>query len=601
MGHQGQDPLAVLGAVFGHAGFLPGQRDAVECLLRGRDALVIAPPSGGKTTAFHVAALCRGGTALVVSPRTSAMREATLGLRLDGIRAAALHGAVPQESVAGFKRAFLSGTIDVLHVSPDVLLSEGMLRFLGRGPVTTVAYDDAEALSALGPGFQPGYLDLGVVARAFPGAPRAALLASPSPAIADELRDRFDLGRAATFRSSFDKPSLRMSVIPKDNPRRQLLAFVERHPGEAGVVHCHTPRSVEATAAFLSKAGRPAMAWHVEMSSEDRATALDAFAEEPGSVLVRGPGGPGAGMRPDLRFVVHMDMPEGIEAYYRDCAEAGRDGGRCEAVMFYGLSDLVSRRQMIVEGGGDAAVRRHKSERLAGLVAVCEGTGCRREGVLEGLGEGGSGPCGNCDACLAPIEAADEREAGQVLLSAMSRTDQEHGAGHVVAVVRGVHNDKVVRLHHDQVRTFGKGKAEGERFWQDVVRRLLVAGAIDVDTASFGRLVAGPLYREYLHGLRDLPMQRRAPAHDPGPVPETRDPDPLEVDLMAARAAAAARKGIPPRLLIPDAVLGTVARLRPATAADLRTVPGLGEARAFAYGPMMLSVLAAHAPRGPAP
>ncbi len=596
------ESLDILRATFGHREFRGLQAEVVAELVAGRDAVVLFPTGAGKSICYQVPALCRPGTGVVVSPLIALMRDQVEALRQAGVNAGALNSSTSPEEAARIRRDFATGTLKLLYVAPERLLIDGFLDYLAGGTIALFAIDEAHCVSAWGHDFRPEYLKLSVLGDRFPRVPRVALTATADPQTRDDLRARLGLTEARVFVTSFDRPNIRYAIVEKDAPRRQLLQFLKGHAGSSGIVYCLSRKKVEETAAFLVDNGIRARPYHAGLDRGVRDANQDAFLRDDNLCLVATVAF-GMGVdKPDVRYVAHLDLPGSIEAYYQETGRAGRDGLPSDAWMTYGMSDLVRRRQMIDEGQSGEDIKRVERAKLNALLGICETAGCRRQAILAHFGEEHPGHCGTCDTCLNPVETIDGTEAAQKLLSAIYRTGQRYGAGHVIDVLRGNATDKIAAARHDALPTFGVGKDRDEKFWQSVIRQVAAAGLIVVDHNAYGALTLGEGSRDLLRGERRFPIRRDrgakvssslARGRPQAPTPES---DALFQALRAERARLARAQSVPPYVVFHDATLLEMASLRPSSLRDLRAIQGMGEKKLDRYGAAFLAVIEAAEP-----
>ena len=442
---------------------------------------------------------------------------------------------------------------------------------------------------------------LAVLRDRFPGVPRIALTATADLQTRADLLVRLEMEDAEVYTTSADRPNIRYAIVQKDNPRRQLLAFLRRHQGSSGIVYCLSRRKVEETATFLEDNGIRALPYHAGLDRAVRDANQDAFLKEEGLVLVATIAF-GMGIdKPDVRFVAHLDLPSSVEAYYQETGRAGRDGLPSEAWMAYGLSDMALRGRMIDEREAPDDVKRIERAKLGALLGVCETAGCRRQALLAYFGERHPGQCGNCDTCEAPVDTWDGTVAAQKILSAMVRTGQRYGAGHVIDVLRGETTEKVTRAGHDRLPTFGVGKDIEPRVWQSAIRQLVAAGIVRVDHDEHGALVATEEARAVLKGDHPIRFRRdrvfkategRGRGGSSAPVADlSADEQALFEALRAERLKLAREQGVPPYVVFHDTTLREMARLRPMDLDTLGRVPGVGEAKLRRYGDAMLEVI----------
>ncbi|MFG1300290.1 DNA helicase RecQ [Xanthobacter sp. V3C-3] len=594
--------LHVLRHVFGYEAFRGRQQEIVDHVVAGGDALVLMPTGGGKSLCYQVPALVRPGTGIVVSPLIALMHDQVQALRQLGVKAAMLNSSLPPGEARQVERALAMGDLDLLYVAPERLLTDSFLTLLDGARLSLFAIDEAHCVSQWGHDFRPEYRQLTVLHERFPGVPRIALTATADGPTRREIMERLALDEGRVFLSSFDRPNIRYRIAPKNNPRVQLRAFLDTHDGEAGIVYCMSRAKVEATAEMLATEGRTALPYHAGLDADTRARHQDRFLKEEGVVMVATVAF-GMGIdKPDVRFVAHLDLPKSIEAYYQETGRAGRDGLPSEALLLYGVEDVAKLIQFV--DGSDAPDARKRVERskLDALLGLCETASCRRQVLLKYFEEDLPEPCGNCDTCLNPPRTFDGTEAAQKLLSCVYRTGERFGAGHVIDVLRGEANDKVLKFGHESLSTFGIGKDFSRDEWRAIVRQLVAMGHLWVDVEGHGALGLTEKCRAVLRGaerveLKAEPRARpaRASGGGRGPGPALSDPgdEALFRRLKALRLEIARAQGVPPYVIFHDTTLLDMVRARPRSLAALGDVSGVGEAKLERYGPHFLDVIRA--------
>ncbi len=604
------DPLEVLHTVFGYSAFRGAQAEVIDTVVAGGDALVLMPTGGGKSLCYQVPALVRPGTGVVVSPLIALMQDQVDALSALGVRAGFLNSTQGPDERATVERAFLAGELDLLYLAPERLFVPATMALLDRGSIALFAIDEAHCVSQWGHDFRPEYLQLSVLHERWPGVPRVALTATATHATRTEIVERLALSDARQVVASFDRPNITYRIVPKDNPRAQVLDLIRtEHAGDAGIVYCLTRASVEQTAEYLSAHGVPALPYHAGLDRTVRAANQARFLREDGLVMVATIAF-GMGIdKPDVRFVAHLDLPKSVEGYYQETGRAGRDGLPSTAWLAYGLQDVVQQRRLIDSSEGDAAHRRRLSAHLDAMLALCETVTCRRAQMLAYFGEE-SGPCGACDTCLEPPETWDGTIAAQKLLSAIVRLDRERGqrfgAGHLVDVLLGKATPRVEQLGHRSLSVFGVGADLSDGEWRGVVRQLIAQGLVGVDADGYGTLRTTPASADVLSGARTVAL-RRAPAKAARPARSRRGagapagagvPDldagqtALFERLRAWRATTAKEQGVPAYVVFHDATLRELAQRRPTTPAELGAVTGIGVAKVERYGAGVLAVIA---------
>jgi ATP-dependent DNA helicase RecQ len=591
--------LAKLREVFGYGAFRGAQAEIVGHVAAGGDALVLMPTGGGKSLCYQLPALLREGTGIVVSPLIALMQDQVAALTQLGVRAAFLNSTLDAREADAVERALVAGELDLLYVAPERLLTPRCLDLLARARLALFAIDEAHCVSQWGHDFRPEYLQLAVLRERFPGVPRIALTATADPHTRREIVARLELTDARTFVASFDRPNIRYTIVDKVEPRAQLLRFLrEEHAGDAGIVYCLTRRKVEETAAWLESQGVTALPYHAGMDAAPRARHQSRFQREDGVVIVATIAF-GMGIdKPDVRFVAHLDLPRSIESYYQETGRAGRDGAPADAWMTYGLADVVGQRRLIDLSDAAEDYKRVSAAKLDALLGLCETAGCRRVRLLAYFGEA-SGPCGNCDTCLDPPETWDATVEAQKALSAIYRTGQRFGAGHLIDVLRGKRGERIDRWRHDALSVFGVGADLDDVAWRGVFRQLVALGFVEVDHAGHGALKLASASRAVLKGETRVEMRRVVPgkrAPRRSRAAQDANLSPVDADvferLKGWRSAEARAQGVPAYVISHDSTLAEIARQQPQDLAALARIGGLGVKRLERYGAALLGVLA---------
>ncbi|MCB1150975.1 DNA helicase RecQ, partial [bacterium] len=534
-------------------------------------------------------------------------------LRLAGVAAEAIHsGRERADNVATWRRV-AAGQTRILYMAPERLMTERMLAALARLPLTLIAVDEAHCISQWGPAFRPEYADLARLKEVFPGVPLAALTATADEITRGDIAARLFAGAADIFVAGFDRPNISLTVEMKRDWKRRLADFVEEHRGMSGIVYCLSRKKTEEAAAYLRDHGIDAMAYHAGMDAGTRAANQQRFVREPGVVMVATIAF-GMGIdKPDVRFVAHLDLPKSMEGYYQETGRAGRDGLPADAWMCYGLQDVVLLRRIVDEGEGDEMHRRRNHQQLDAILGYCEVVSCRRQVLLAYFGETMPEPCGNCDTCLDPPDTFDGLVTAQKALSCVARTGQRFGAQHVIDVLRGSENERLLRLGHDRLSTYGIGTELDAFGWRSVFRQLVAQGYLALDPDGYGGLRLTPAAGPVLKGAVDLRLRRDAlekkAVRSKTKVAEalTADVD-GEVDastaalfekLRAVRLELAQAAGVPPYVVFHDKTLAAMALHRPVTAEQFLRLSGVGETKLERYGEAFLAVLREEAGSAP--
>ncbi len=579
--------------------------------MKGQDGLVVMPTGSGKSLCYQIPSMLRPGTGVVVSPLIALMDDQVVALRQLGVRAAALHSGLDGEESRAVWRDLHGKQLDLLYVAPERLLARGFLDQLEEVGVNLFAIDEAHCVSMWGHDFRPEYLGLAVLAERFPGIPRLALTATADPPTRREIVKKLRLNGARSFLTSFDRPNIRYRVYPKQSPHQQLLRLLRRdHLGESGIVYRFSRKKVEATASMLEKEGFRALPYHAGLSSDVRRRAQRSFVTDEIEIIVATVAF-GMGIdKPDVRFVFHLDPPKSIESYYQETGRAGRDGLPATAVMLYGLQDIALLGQLLRSNDSSDERRRIEHLKLTSLLGFCETTRCRRRVLLDYFGEtngsagsagsAGSEGCANCDTCLEPVESWDGTREAQMALSAVYRTGERFGQGHVIDVLLGKDTSKISSWNHDRLSTFGVGRDLDRRTWQSVIRQLVAAGILIVDMDGYGGLRLGAGAKKVLRGETQIDFRRdprpaTKPSRKKGIValenPEDRE---LFEALRALRLELAREQGVPPYVVFSDRTLIEMAAAKPRDETEFEALHGVGAAKLERYAEVFLAKVASY-------
>ncbi|MBO4260581.1 DNA helicase RecQ [Streptomyces griseorubiginosus] len=615
------EALATLHRVFGYEAFRGEQEAVIEHVVAGGDAVVLMPTGGGKSLCYQIPALVRPGTGVVVSPLIALMQDQVDALRALGVRAGFMNSTQDFDERRVVEAEFLAGELDLLYLAPERLRLDSTLDLLSRGKISVFAIDEAHCVSQWGHDFRPDYLALSLLGERWPDVPRIALTATATHATHQEITERLHMPTARHFVASFDRPNIQYRIVPKADPKKQLLGFLrEEHTGDAGIVYCLSRKSVEATAEFLSRNGIEAVPYHAGLDAGTRAAHQSRFLREEGLVVVATIAF-GMGIdKPDVRFVAHLDLPKSVEGYYQETGRAGRDGLPSTAWMAYGLNDVIQQRKLIQLGEGDEAFRRRAAAHLDSMLALCETARCRRGQLLNYFGqEPDPAGCGNCDTCLTPPETWDGTVAAQKVLSTVVRLQRERGqkfgAVQIIDILLGKRTGKVIQFDHDQLSVFGIGEELTEGEWRGVIRQLLAQGLLAVE-GEYGTLVLTEASGSVLRREREVPLRKepKKPATSRSAssatgrgerkakaaaveLPEALQPA-FEA-LRAWRAEQAREQGVPAYVIFHDATLREIALAWPTSVRQLGGISGVGEKKLTTYGEGVLAVLASLGDDGP--
>lgn len=594
--------METLRRVWGYQQFRGMQGDVVRNVMSGGDTLVLFPTGKGKSLCYQLPAICMEGTAIVVSPLVALMRDQVEELKELGVTAAALWSEQLPAETAEVKRRLRAGEVKLLYVTPERIAAGGLEAMVGGSGLSLIAVDEAHCISFWGNNFRKDYLALGRLKEMYPGVPVIALTATADPHTQKDIVKLLNIPQAAVFVDSFDRQNISYEILPRSNPRGQLLDFLRRHKGESGIVYCLSRKKVEETVEWLNESGIRAKHYHARLDPAIKAANQDAFRLEEGLCLVATVAF-GMGInKPNVRYVAHLDLPSSIESYYQETGRAGRDGLPAEAFMLFGMQDIVQRTRMIDEGDSSDQVKRIERAKLNALLGVCETTACRRQAILGHFGEHHSGRCGNCDTCTKPIQTWDGTEAAIKALAAIYRTGERFGVGHVIDVLIGKVTDKTTRFGHVDLPVFGAGKEFTAAVWQSIYRQLLALNLVRIEHDQFGAMKLEESAAAVFKKQRTITLRR-----DPSVTRGTKrtidtsnyssrsglSADDREVFefLRQERLSIAKELGVAPYVIFPDTTLIAFATSRPSTLDEMLEISGVGPTKLERYGARFLEAL----------
>lgn len=592
----------ILSHIFGYPQFRGEQAAVIEHLIQGEDAFVLMPTGGGKSLCYQIPALVREGLGIVISPLIALMQDQVEALLQLGVRAAFLNSSLNEASARKVEQEMLNGSLDLLYVAPERLLTPRFLSLLERIPLALFAVDEAHCVSQWGHDFRPEYIQLSIIHERFPEVPRIALTATADALTRTEIIEKLGLSKARQFISSFDRPNIHYRIVQKQNVKEQLRRFLEEeHAGESGIVYCLSRKRVEEIAEWLREKGWDAHPYHAGLSNAVRQKNQQRFIQEEGCVMVATVAF-GMGIdKSNVRFVVHLDLPKSLEGYYQETGRAGRDGMPADAWLAYGLGDVVALRQLLNASEANAHYKRLEGRKLEALLGFCETTLCRRQVLLQYFGEAYVGPCQNCDNCLEPVETWDGTIAAQMALSCVYRTGQRFGVKYLIDVLLGKITPQMQRFRHERASTFGIGQSYSQKQWQSIYRQLVAANLLTVDMAGYGGLQLTEKSRPLLRGEMRIALRKEAekPAkkdrtslEDSPVVRRAQVPaDELWLALKRKRQELAREQGVPPYVIFHDSSLMDIHDRKPRTLHEFAHVFGVGERKLERYGPAFIQVI----------
>jgi ATP-dependent DNA helicase RecQ len=595
----------ILSSVFGYGEFRPPQDQVIEAVLRGEDVFVLMPTGGGKSLCYQIPALVRPGLGIVISPLIALMQDQVSALTQAGVRAACMNSAMGSDHNYQVEQQALRGELDMIYIAPERLTLQRTIDWLGQCSLSLFAIDEAHCVSQWGHDFRSDYLQLSLLQQYFPQVPRIALTATADAKTREEIILRLGLEQAKVFVSGFDRPNIQYRITQKNNPKQQLLTFLQNeHSGHAGVVYCLSRKKVEATAKWLSEQGVNALPYHAGLDKSVRQRNQERFLREEGIVMVATIAF-GMGIdKPDVRFVAHLDLPKSIEAYYQETGRAGRDGQAANAWMAYGLEDVIKLKQMMAGSEANESFKRIEQQKLNGMLGLAELTTCRRQTLVGYFGDTQPEPCGNCDNCLTPVQTWDGTDAARKALSCVYRTDQRFGVVHLINVLRGKMTDKINQFNHHNVSTFGIGQDLSDGQWRSVFRQLVARGYLNVNF-DYGQLFLSDTSRGILRGeeslmLRVDTMQTKSSMAETGGKGGSKKSKSININdedlelweaLRACRKDLATEQGIPPFMIFHDATLKDMLDNKPTSLHSFSNISGVGQKKLDKYGDEFLAVL----------
>ena len=599
-----QKAVEILNSLYGYDSFRGHQAEIIEHVSAGNNALVLMPTGGGKSLCYQIPSLLRDGVGIIISPLIALMQDQVGAMQQLGVKAAFLNSTLSHSDQNKIEQDLLSGQLDLLYIAPERLIQPYTLDLLSRCQLALFAIDEAHCVSQWGHDFRADYLSLSLLSERFPNIPRIALTATADIRTRKEIIERLSLTGANAYISGFDRPNIRYAIANKTTPKKQLLAFLQQRKQEAGIVYCLSRKKVEDTARWLSDEGFTALPYHAGLPAQLRQTHQNRFLREDGVIIIATIAF-GMGIdKPDVRFVAHLDLPKSIEAYYQETGRAGRDGHPADAWMIYGLQDVVRLQQMAQGSDGSEQFKRAERHKLDAMLGLCEVTSCRRKVLLSYFADEAPNQCGNCDNCQLPPVTWDATEAAQKVLSCIYRTGQRFGVVHVMDVLQGKENEKVLQHSHQELSTFGIGSDIHEAQWRSVIRQLVVRGFLRVDLEGYSALQLTDLCRPVLKGEQLLHLRKdeiKAPATKKGSAKSYKKtqipPEDQELwdELRECRKYLAEEHNVPPYLIFHDATLKEMLDIMPMSGPELLNITGVGDSKLEKYGADFIEIISRYA------
>ncbi|MCE7639715.1 ATP-dependent DNA helicase RecQ [Vibrio fluvialis] len=592
------DPQTILRDVFGYQTFRDGQQEVIESAVAGRDSLVIMPTGGGKSLCYQIPALAREGVTVVISPLISLMKDQVDQLKANGVAAECVNSTQSREALIGIYNRMHSGQLKLLYVSPERVLTGEFIERLHNLPLAMIAVDEAHCISQWGHDFRPEYAALGQLKQQFPQVPIMALTATADDATRSDILSRLNLTDPHVYLGSFDRPNIRYTLMEKHKPVSQVIRYLDTQKGHCGIIYCGSRKKVEMVTEKLCNNHIRAASYHAGMDADERAYVQEAFQRYDIQIVVATVAF-GMGInKPNVRFVVHFDIPRNIESYYQETGRAGRDGLPAEAVMLYDPADIAWLRRMLDEksDGPQKQVEMHK---LTAMSNFAEAQTCRRQVLLNYFGEYRDKPCGNCDICLDPPKHFDATEEARKALSCVYRVNQSFGIGYVVEVLRGMQNIRIREHGHDKISTYGLGRDHSHDYWVSIFRQLIHKGMLHQNITRNSTLQLTEEARPLLRG--DMSLELAVPRLDTAVRAAKADKlssknydKKLFAKLRKLRKSIADEEGLPPYVVFSDATLIDMADILPTSYGEMLAVSGVGQRKLEKYADPFLDLIQEH-------
>lgn len=592
-------PQETLKTVFGFNQFRNPQQDVIERIIAGEDVFLVMPTGGGKSLCYQIPALHRNGLAIVVSPLIALMKDQVDALIANDVRAACLNSSLSAAEVGAVYRQMDSCKLDLLYVAPERLLLPDFLERLGSLELSLFAIDEAHCISQWGHDFRPEYTQLGRLRQIFPKVPIVAMTATADPETRLDIIEQLGINSAKVFVAGFDRSNITYTVVPKQKPFSQLNSFLSGRANESGIIYALSRKRVEQIAQRLQDEGFSAAAYHAGLPDQERKRVQDEFRKDTISIVVATVAF-GMGIdKPNVRFVVHYDIPKSVESYYQETGRAGRDGLPSEALMLFGMGDVMTARSLIENSDNSERVR-IELQKLNAMVNYAEALTCRRRALLAYFGDHLQDDCGNCDVCNDPPQRFDASEEAKKALSCVYRVGERFGMMHIIEVLRGSKSQKLLNLKHDKLSTYGIGADISANGWENILRQLIHLGYLAQDFSHFGVLKLTLQARPVLKGEMAVIIGRARDAVKTVEKVKKRTDASKDYDqvlfeiLRSTRRDIAAATKVPPFVVFSDATLAEMARSKPTDSRQFLKVSGVGENKMLKYGRIFMDVISTY-------
>jgi len=591
--------LAMLKEVFGYNQFRNQQGEIITSICQAKDTFVLMPTGGGKSLCYQIPAMIKDGTGVVVSPLISLMKDQVDALKGCGVNAAFYNSSLKAGESRKVLHALDTGKLDLLYIAPERLLSEEFMTRLKKIKIVLFAIDEAHCVSQWGHDFRPEYVRLGDLRKNFPKTPMVALTATADTHTREDIIECLGLHNAKRYISSFDRPNIRYLVAPKRQPMKQIVEFIRDWKDSSGIIYCLSRKRVEEVTVNLQRHHIKAAAYHAGLPAKQREKVQDDFLRDRIRVIVATVAF-GMGVdKPNVRFVIHHDIPKSIESYYQETGRAGRDSFESEVLLLYGAGDTNLVRKLI-ENVDSLDQRRIEVHKLNSMIGFAEALTCRRRVLLSYFGERLEHDCGNCDICLDPPETFDATKYAQQGLRAVKTAGEKFGMGYIVDVLRGADTARIRTNEHERLKIYGVGKHLGLDEWTSILRQLVHHGNLIQDVSQHGALKLTPRGQRLLKGGVKVTFAKYKPGVRHGiKKPSRKRNDDVFALLNAIRYQLADELDISPHTIFSDVALGEMSLLRPTTEEGFLTINGVGQHKLKTYGPAFLHVLREHVKKFP--
>ena len=594
------NPLHILEHIYGYDQFRGQQADIIKHVVDGGSAFVLMPTGSGKSLCYQIPALCRDGVGVIISPLIALMQDQLTALEQLGISAGAINSAMSYDQVFKVKQKLKNNELDLLYVAPERLVMKEFLEMLDNTNIALFAIDEAHCVSQWGHDFRPDYTALSLLAKRYEKIPRIALTATADKPTRKDIVERLALEGGKTFIDGFDRPNIHYAILERNNPKKQVLDFIKNnHPEDSGIIYCISRKKVEDVAAWLQGKGINALPYHAGLTPKIRSQNQDRFLREDNIIIVATIAF-GMGIdKPDVRFVVHMNIPKSIEAYYQETGRAGRDGLPSNAYMIYGMDDAAMQRNWIENSEAPEVQKRIEHQKINALLGLCEAAICRRQILLEYFADSCE-PCGNCDTCDTHPETFDGTIAAQMGLSAVFRTGQRFGMVYVIDVLMGKDDERIARFGHDKQSTFAIGKEFSKIEWQNIFRQLVSQNLLMVDVNEHNGIKITEKGFQFLkekatisfRKLTEKQKVKREKKVKKVAIALDNDLDQsLYEDLRVTRQQLAKKRRVPAYVIFNDKTLAELAQVKPQSLDEMLDISGIGAAKLKKFGQALLDVI----------